>query len=258
MRRGWLKNPKRRARRDKPLGFTDNDVKQLIKDIEDISDYISQTLTRHKPELNELMRTRDKAMIAITWIWFKRGGEVLKLKRKDIALSEKEVLVTFSISKKKRRSKICIRCDEKNGFKSKFCKKCGENLENTEVFEEGGEKFVTKRKTLKNSFVKYVIQWLKRFDELIKDDEAWLFPPLRVVFSHAYFDFLAKKPMTIENFDRILKRLDVTITSCLFRYGGAEKYLMLGYLPHQLKEIGDWSSSRMPEIYAERRGITPI
>ncbi|MFC1487028.1 hypothetical protein ACFLRN_04995 [Thermoproteota archaeon] len=64
------------------------------------------------------------------------------------------------------------------------------------------------------------------------------------------FDFLTKKPMTIQNYDRILKRLDHRMTSCLFRYGGAEKFLVLGYTPFELKEIGDWSSSKIPEIYA--------
>ena len=63
--------------------------------------------------------------------------------------------------------------------------------------------------------------------------------------------------MTVQNLDSILKRLDPKMKSCLFRYGGAEKYLALGYTPYELKEIGDWSSSKMPEVYAERKGITP-
>lgn len=42
----------------------------------------------------------------------------------------------------------------------------------------------------------------------------------------------------------------------MFRYGGTEKFLGLGYTPTDLKEIGDWGSSYMPEKYAERKGLT--
>ena len=63
--------------------------------------------------------------------------------------------------------------------------------------------------------------------------------------------------MTVQNLDAILQKLDSTITSSFFRYFATEKYLSLGYLPHELKEVGDWSSSRMPELYAERMGLTP-
>jgi hypothetical protein len=72
-----------------------------------------------------------------------------------------------------------------------------------------------------------------------------------------YFKFFSERPMTVQNLDAILQRLDPTITSSFFRYFATEKYLSLGYLPHELKEVGDWSSSRMPELYAERMGLTP-
>jgi hypothetical protein len=113
---------------------------------------------------------------------------------------------------------------------------------------------VTERKTLRNKFTKYVVDWLLEFDKLTK--KGWFFPALRVAFTSACFDFNSTNSMTIQNFDRILKRLDPKMTSCLFRYGGAEKYLGLGYTPYELKQIGDWSSSKMPEVYAERKGIT--
>lgn len=83
-----------------------------------------------------------------------------------------------------------------------------------------------------------------------------IFPPLRVIFNSAYFDFEPVKPMTVSNLNRILQRLDPTMTSSLFRYGGAEKWLILGYTPHDLKEIGDWATSSMPEKYAEKKGIS--
>ena len=42
----------------------------------------------------------------------------------------------------------------------------------------------------------------------------------------------------------------------MFRYGQSETLLRRGYLPHEIKEIGDWSSSFMPELYANRKGLT--
>lgn len=263
--RGWLANPKRRSRRDRSQTFTNKDAEKLINRIDQMPNYISKIFGS---TLDSIMRARDKALIALAWTFFKRGGEVLKLKRKDVDLTEKEIIVTFSVSKKKKRFKVCPECETKNGFRSKFCRECNRNLLDVAISEEGGELIVTKRKVLTHKFVRYVLEWIKKFDFLTENfknrGEALLFPPLRVVFSRAYFDFFSKdvetgedKPMTIQNFDKILQRLDPNMTSCLFRYGGSEKYLALGYTPHELKEIGDWESSYMPEVYAKRKGITP-
>ena len=120
----------------------------------------------------------------------------------------------------------------------------------------GEKKIVTKRKTLQSQFTKFVVEWLEEFNKQTPEKEAWFFPSLRVVFNQAYFDFQSAKPRTIQNWDRILKRLDVRMTSCLFRYAGAEKYLALGYTERELKKIGDWESIRMPELYAERKGLS--
>jgi len=214
---GWLKNKARKERKDRPGTFTDEDCGKLIRMIEEEPHYISEKLG---VELNKLVRLRDKALISIAWIFFKRGGEVLKLKRKDINLTETEIFVTFTISKKQKRYKTCG--------------------------------------TLRHKFAEYVHEWVLNFDELAPNGpEAWFFPALRIHFSNGYFDLYSLKAMTIQNFNRILKRLDPTMTSSLFRYGGAEKYLLLGYSPRELKEIGDWSTSYMPEVYAERKGLTP-
>ena len=253
-KRGWLVNSDRKARRDRANTFTDQNALELINKIETIPRYVSPKLGS---EINNLLRLRDKALISVNWIWFKRGGEVLGLKRKDIALTDREILVTFHIQKKQKRYKFCPKCETKNGYRSNFCRKCKTDLQRVKVRREGEPRIVTKRKTLKHKFTGYILEWLREFDALTEDKESWFFPALRVVFTSAYFDFKSEKPMTIQNFDRILKRLDPKMTSCLFRYGGAEKYLVLGYTPYELKEIGDWSSSKMPEIYAERKGITP-
>ena len=61
--------------------------------------------------------------------------------------------------------------------------------------------------------------------------------------------------MTVQNFDHILQKLDYTITSSFFRYFRTEQLLTLGYSERELKQIGDWDSSRMPEVYAERKDL---
>jgi integrase len=250
---GWLTNPKRKARRDRANTFTNQDALKLINKIDAIPAYVSAKLDSR---FDRLLRLRDKALIAVSWVWFKRAGEVLGLRREDVALTDRELLVTFRIQKKQKRYKICFRCKTRNGVKSNYCRKCQAELKEVEISQEGKVHIVTKRKTLRNEFTKYIIDWLNEFDKLTR--MGWFFPPLRVVFTSAYFDFNSINPMSIQNFDRILKRLDPKMTSCLFRYGGAEKYLVLGYTPYELKEIGDWSSSKMPEVYAERKGITSV
>ena len=76
-----------------------------------------------------------------------------------------------------------------------------------------------------------MVRWIYDYDIQSSKKEAWFFSSLRVVFTHTYFVHLSEKPMTIQNWDRILKRLDPKITSCLFRYFGIEKFLQLGYSP---------------------------
>lgn len=256
--KGWLTNPKRKARQQRSLAFTDKDVQGLLDKIDAIPKYCKKTLG---PEIDRLLRLRDKAIISTGWIWFKRASEFLSIKRKDVQVTDQQILVTFRIQKKSKRFKVCPACGTKSGFKANFCRECKADLKNVEVQGEKGEFIVTKRKTLKNRFVQPIVTWLNEFDKLTEElsnpEECWFFPSLRVVFTYAYFDFKSEKPMTVQNLDRILQRLDPSITSSFFRYFATEKYLTLGYTERELKEIGDWSSSRMPEIYAERKGITP-
>ena len=262
---GWLTNPARRLRRDRANTFTDKHAETLLTKIDETPHYISKVFVSE--ELDNLMRLRDKALISLNWIFFKRASEVLGLKRKDVQLTSRELLVTFSIRKKKKRMKICPSCEEKNGFKNSFCRSCSLDLKDVPVIALGETKIITKRKTLEYHFTKHIVNWLQEFDKQTNDKESWLFPPLQVVFNFAFFDFhrirVNKKTgepfttsMSIQNYDRILQRLDPKMTSSMFRYGGAEKYLLLGYTPTELKSVGDWDSSRMPEIYAERKDLS--
>ena len=256
--RGWLQNPARKERHQKSLAFTDKDVQKLLDKISSMPEYVSPTLG---PEIDGILRLRDKAIISTLWIWFKRGHEVLSVRRKDVVLTEKQILITFSVQKKSKRFKVCPLCNTKSGYKSKFCRECKSSLQDVEVQGEKGDFIRTKRKTMKNRFVQYIINWLTEFDKLTEkisdSEEGWFFPALKVVFHSGYLKFFSEKCMTIQNLNFILQRLDPTVTSSFFRYFAVEKYLSLGYLPHELKALGDWSSSKMPEIYAERMGLTP-
>ena len=80
--------------------------------------YISKTIQRKQfnqnkessnilPCLEDQMKARDKALIAIGTIFFKRAGEILHLRKKDILITETEIRVTFQIEKKKKRMKFC-------------------------------------------------------------------------------------------------------------------------------------------------------
>ena len=256
--RGWLANPERKERQQKSLAFTDKHVQGLLDKIDRLPEYVSPTLGT---EIDRILRLRDKAIISTGWIWFKRASEFLSVKRKDVAVTDRQILITFHIQKKTKRFKICPMCETKSGYRAKFCRECKANLQDVEVQGEKGEFVVTKRKTLKNNFVQHIVNWLTEFDKLTEkigdSEEAWFFPALKVVFNSGYLKFFSEKPMTVQNLNHILQRLDPSITSSFFRYFATEKYLTLGYSERELKEIGDWSSSRMPEIYAERKGITP-
>ncbi len=255
--RGWLKNPARKERQQKSLAFTDKHVQGLLDKIDLLPEYVSPTLG---PEIDRLIRFRDKAIISTGWIWFKRASEFLSVKRKDVAVTDGQILVTFRIKKKSKRYKLCPQCETKSGYLAKFCRECKANLQDAEVQGEKGEFIVTKRKTLKNNFVQHIVSWLTEFDKLTEEisdsEEAWFFPALKVVFTSGYFKFFSEKCMTVQNLNHILQRLDHSITSSFFRYFRTEQLLTLGYTERELKQIGDWSSSRMPEIYAKRAGLS--
>lgn len=192
-------------------------------------------------------------MISLTWIFFKRGKEVLRVKLQDVYYDQKELMVTFRIEKKRKRFKLCPNCGTKNARKAKFCRSCSFDLSQAETIEEGREpQNITKIKSMEFPFCKYVVEWVNTLKSLNPPENSYLFPP----FNYFAKTFQFNKHLTIQRFDQILQRLDQTLTSHMFRYGAAEKLLILGYTPYEIKEIGDWSSSRMPEEYAKRKGLT--
>lgn len=248
-KRGWLVNRERRERRDQPKTLTDIQVLQLIKQIEEIKQY-----TKLDAKHDRLMRLRDQALIALAWIFFKRGGEDLDVTLRDIYFDKQELHVTFQIEKRSRRIKVCPECSDSNALKAVFCKQCGGNIENIEHTMKGepGTVIVTKRKTMKSPFCIFVVKWVQELRKLGCSSDDYLFPQYSI-FTR---DFVFDKQITVTRFNQILQRLDVTLTSCMFRYGHSEKLFVQGYTPYEVKEIGDWASDHMPEVYAKRKGFT--
>jgi len=249
---GWLKNKKRLARRDAPLTLTDVQVQKMINDIERMKGYTSLS-----EKEDRLIRYRDAALIATDWIFFKRGSEILHIRFENVTITDKDLKVGIRIEKKQKSFRICLKCGPKvkNALKSNFCKNCGDNISNVRKTIVGAQPELTiKRKSLKFPFCKYLVRWIKEIEKLGARPEWWVFPRFHY-FSHSFL-FVNDKPLSIQRFDQILQRLDPSMTSAMFRYGGAEKYLEMGYSPYEVGQIGDWDSSLMPELYAKKKGIT--
>jgi len=141
--RGWLKNPQRRKRRDSPITLTDWQVMELLRKIDALKEY-----TKLNREVNTLIKTRDKALISLAWIFFKGAGENLRLKREDVFYDERELVATFRISKKAKTIKPCPSCAEINATKAIYCKKCGQRILDEPTKKIGREKIRTKRKVI--------------------------------------------------------------------------------------------------------------
>ncbi|MBU2527638.1 MAG: tyrosine-type recombinase/integrase [Bacteroidetes bacterium] len=219
----------------------------MIDTIEEMENY-----TKLKPELDLLMRMRDKALIALSWIFFKRGGENLRVKLGDVYFNDNELLVTFTISKKSKREKVCPVCKDTNGGRTKFCKNCGQDLILVKVERSGSNLVVTKGKSTDYKFCTFVMDWTLKLRDMGGSAKDALFPRY-THFGGFQYD---KSIKTVQRLDQILQKIDPIMTSHMFRYGAAEKFLRLGYTPYDLKEIGDWATTQMPELYAKRQGLT--
>jgi len=79
-------------------------------------------------------------------VFFKRARENLQVRVGDVYASGESLSVTFRISKKRRRVKVCP-CGEENGRKAKYCRICGADIGDREVTEKGGAETVTKNKS---------------------------------------------------------------------------------------------------------------
>jgi integrase len=245
--RGWLKNPQRKARRFQTQTLVDENIKKLIQDIESNPSY-----TKLDEPYNTFVKVRDKALIALSWCFFKRASEILNVKLSEVYYDDKLLYVSFHLRKKSRRIKVCNKCKREIKAKSDTCKYCHNDISNVEPIRKEPP-VVTKRKNLDYPYCKYVVEWcevLKQFN--VKD--SYLFPPLKCLPS---VHFLFDKKLTTQRFEQILHKLDNSLSTHMFRYGKTELLISRGYTSFELTEIGDWESSTMPELYAKRKGLTP-
>jgi hypothetical protein len=230
-------------------------VKQLIERIASnrLQDKDGSLKLRIKllPPWDEILILRDKCLVSLGWCFIKRGSEILNVRVGDVTVTDKELLVNFTILKKTRRSKTCPQCNKDSYKKAMTCKYCHQDLSKVEATRAKPPK-VTKRKTLQYPFTTFVVEWMNKLKELNTDPLSYVFPRYSIRSKTILFD----EHITIQRFGQVLQQLDNSLFTAIFRYGCAEKYLDLGYTPSELKEIGDWSSSYMPELYAKRKGQT--
>jgi integrase len=269
---GWLTNTARRERRDRPNTLTDQDIRGYIQKIKDDPDYC-----KLDSPADRFLKTRDCALIALNWIFFKRAGEVLSLKLGDITLVEhgKYLSATFSIQKKREYILLCSYCSSENKGRNRKdrdevwrrCANCGESLEGSKRKTKPAKEVVTKRKRAQHEFCKVVWDWIGHAGMLSSvpndfkfDPDAWLFPRMK---NDGSFDWHSKKHLARWSYDRILQRIDPTMTSSMFRYGRTESLLSAKdrrgrqlYSIRDLVELGDWSGAQMPETYAKRKGLS--
>lgn len=251
-KRGWLKNPLRKRRREQPQTLTDADVMALIQQIEDLEFY---GMFGEEPH-NTLLKQRDKSLIALAWTFFKRGSENLGVRFSEVRYTDRTLSVTFHLGKKTRGVKMCPRglCITENRPKTQTCKKCGEDISEVEITRKLPPA-VTKRKTRSFPFCKYIVEWAETLREMKCPSDSYFIPRFNLLSKR----FMFNKGISVQRFNQILQRLDITMFSHSFRYGASEKLMSreYGYTPHELAEIGDWETSFMPELYARRKGLTP-
>ncbi|MBU1028555.1 MAG: tyrosine-type recombinase/integrase [Nanoarchaeota archaeon] len=250
--RGFLNNPLRKARREQPFTLTDRQVLALIEKIDSFKKY-----SKLETEVDRELRLRDKAVICIGWIFFKRGTEILHIRLGEATYDSSDLIVSFMIQKKAKKQKMCPTCDKANGTRNQFCNKCGTSLRSIEPIDKKkpySERSV-KRKDLDYPFCKHVTEWIDHLREKGVREEGWIFP--RYAFFSRGFQFYAEKPLTYNRLDQILQKLDLSLTSHMFRYGATERLYQKGYDTKTIMDIGDWDSPAMPLLYAKRKGITP-
>jgi hypothetical protein len=282
-KRGWLVNQKRMDRRETDNTLTDKDVLQLIDAIDTMQDY-----TKSSEEIDRLIRLRDKAIIALGWMFFKRGNELLGVRVGQVSIVKFKganfLQVQFHVQKKQKYTKFCPYCKTKkdkptqNAKDANFCRNCGNSLSEVEAVKIGKDFLPVKKiKSVKDPFVKYILAWHEFAKAQAKNDD-FLFPAYRrwLGFNFGHLEENEEKKrkrkvgdkkiwkeitdsdyhLSIQRLDQILQRLDPTLTSSMFRYGHTEVLFRDGYNAVDVKQIGDWSSTAMPEIYAARKGLT--
>lgn len=246
---GWLKNAARRERRDNANTYTDSDAQGLIDKIEKMETYSKEPAT-----FDTLLRARDQAVIAVGWTFGIRGGEILSIRMMDVTFSQGQLTISLHVQKKAKTYRLCgcTAPPVKNAGKAKYCKECGSRLTGEPQRVQGETNRYSISKSLEYPFSKYIERWHKMARALGAKPSYYLFPRL----SHFAQGFYWKKPMTVQWLNKMLQRLDPTMTSHFNRYGFIEKQLRLGYRSSEVKEQVHVSSERLIDTYAAKKGLT--
>ena len=261
---GWLQDPKRKDRREKEDTLTAQEVGVFIQKIQVVKNYSKLDL-----ENDKLLRLRDQAAMALWWIFFKRGGEMLALKAKHVVVADKKLVVTYSIEKKKRFVLLCGSCGFENRRRSRkdsddkyvTCQRCNQSLEISK--RETRKEIVTriKRRSLRDPLTQYVIAWKECVDKMSPGPESWFFSGFQY-FKNCFL-WESKKPLTIQWLDWMLQKTEPSLTSSMARYGHTEQLFKAKtpggspkYSVDAITNRGDWESYDMPMLYRKKKGLT--
>ncbi len=261
---GWLQDQKRRDRRDREDTLTGKEVGVFIEKIE-----TSETYSKLSLDNNAVVKLRDKAVFALWWIFFKRGGEMLSLRCKDINVMEDRLVVTYAIEKKKRFVLICAKCGYENRRNHRkdaddvyvVCKKCSRSLQDS--IRETRKELVTslKRRSLKDPMTAHILAWKEHTGHAAAGPNSWFFPKFQYFQNRFVWD--SEKPLSIQWLDWMLQKTDKSLTSSMARYGHTEQLLKAKtekgapkYSIDAITRRGDWESYDMPMRYAQKKGLT--
>lgn len=175
---------------------------------------------KFKPEIIQ-------CLISLLWLFGKRITETLRLKRRDIWTDEKYLYVRFFVLKKKSRKALPLPVRK------------------------------TKRITLDNPYVKYVLQYI----ETITNKDEWLFPgrtrtrKIKVHNKEYNKDYFYEQNdvgrMSAEHTWRILKGLSKAVWLHLFRSSLATTMAELGATEDELMNWFDWDRPETAHGYVK-------
>jgi hypothetical protein len=261
--KGWLVRTERWNRRNRSLTLTKSNVQGIINRIRDEAS--KRTYSGLETELEQLIARRDIALISMCWTWFKRAKENLGVRMADVDFDERNLRVTFRVQKKAKRFKHCPKCRKVNAQTSLYCRQCGEDIKDVPyAILVPVSAVYTKERTREDPFTQNIIEWVEEMHRLGATNEDFVFPPFKLKAHGLSIGHVPRGELSNSNanqistqrLDQILQRFDDTMTSVMFRYGHTETLFRQGYKAQDIKEVGDWSSVFMPEIYGSRRGQT--
>jgi hypothetical protein len=256
-----------RVRRDSSNTLVYADVLRYLETIKTTKSWADES----QPQLDQVLRMRDSALIAGAWLYIPRRTELVSLKLGALLFTD-ELRTEFLISKKARRVKICERCGARNAGKvrnenkalpfqpSAFCSVCGQDISGTPLTVIAG-RMVKKSLaiSMKEPLTAYIVTWANWLWKRGATDDSWLFPGV----DKSMRGFDPRRHLSGKRFYQICRRLDDSLTPHIFRYGHCEALLRMrdkNGLPmfshSEISEIIGWSSTAMVDLYSMRHGLT--